>query len=345
MIKIALDAMGGDHAPHDVVHGGIEAARLSKDRFEVVLVGNQSAVQREVSRHFHHQNLPISIVHASQQIDMDESPAIALKQKKDSSIAVAVRLHREKDVDAVVSAGNTGAVMAQALFGLSRIEGIRRPAIGSLLPAETGRVLLLDVGANVDSRAEDLMQFGIMGSIFYSHLFDEPAPRVGLLSVGHESSKGNAVALKANSLFTRAPFNFIGNVEGGDILAGKAHVVICDGFVGNIVLKFAESLHGLFKANLRRFVRQYIFSQLGAILMKPTFDGIRKVFDYQEYGGAPLLGVQGSCIIAHGRSTPRAIKNAILAAYKMCSENINEHIHSELQKIPDLLKPIHDKSN
>ncbi len=333
MIRIALDAMGGDNAPHDVVHGGIEAARVAKGRFEVVLVGDEAKVKAEIARHFRTQELNVSTVHASQSVAMDELPSIALKQKKDSSIAVAMQLHRNREVDAVVSAGNTGAVMASALFGLQRVEGIRRPAIGSILPCEEGRTLLLDVGANVDSRPQDLLQFGVMGSICYSRLFNEPNPSIGLLSVGHEAVKGNDTTLKAHSLFSKSRLNFIGNIEGGDILRGKANVVICDGFVGNIVLKFAESLHGLFKANLRRLVRKYLFSQIGAVLMKPTFDGIRKAFDYQEYGGAPLLGVQGVCIIAHGRSTPRAIKNAILAAYKMITEDVNKHIQEQVKKL------------
>lgn len=333
MIKIALDAMGGDHAPHDVVHGGIEAARISKGRFQVVLVGDQQAVQKEVDRHFRVTDLPISIVHASQAVSMEDQPSVVLKHKKDSSIAVAMRLHQEKKVDAVVSAGNTGAVMATALFTLRRVPGIRRPAIGSILPTETGRTILLDVGANVDSRAQDLLEFGVMGSIFYSHLFNESDPRIGLLSVGHESVKGNETTIKAHALFKDSPLNFVGNVEGGDVLRGAAHVVICDGFVGNIVLKFAESLHGLFKSSLRRLVRKYLFSQIGAVLMKPTFEGIRKVFDYQEYGGAPLLGIQGVCIIGHGRSSPRAVKNAILAAYKMVTEDVNKHIQEKMAAI------------
>ncbi|MBN2412198.1 phosphate acyltransferase PlsX [candidate division KSB1 bacterium] len=325
MIKIALDAMGGDNAPHDVVHGGIEAARLSRNQFEVVLVGNKESIEQEISRHFHTANLPISIVHASQAVSMHEQPANALKMK-DSSISVSIAMLKDHKVDAFVSAGNTGAVMASALFGLKRIKGIRRPAIGSMLPTETGTSLLIDAGANVDCRPLDLLQFAIMGSIYYSRVYAKPDTTVGLLSIGHEDSKGNEVVIKANELFKDSSINFIGNIEGGDILRGKVHVVACDGFVGNIVLKVAESLHGLLKFNLKRFIRKYFFSQIGAMLMKPTFEGIKKVFDYQEYGGAPLLGVDGNCIIAHGRSTPRAIKNAVLVAYKMVIENVNGHI-------------------
>lgn len=330
MVKIALDAMGGDHAPQHAVHGGIEAARASKGRFQVVLVGDQEAIEKEVAKHFLTQNLPLSIHHASQAVGMDEKPAVALKQKTDSSIAVATRLHHNRDVDAIVSAGNTGVVMAHALFGLKRVQGIRRPAIGSLLPNQMGgTTLLIDVGANVDSRPEDLVQFGLMGSIYVSRLLSIDKPRIGLLNVGHEEGKGNELVNKSYTLFKGCNCNFIGNVEGGDILRGSCDVVVCDGFVGNIVLKAAESLHGLFKINMRRLVKKYLFSQIGAVLMKPTFDGIRQLFDYQEYGGAPLLGVQGCCIIAHGKSTPHAIKNAILAAYKFVIENVNEAIKQQ----------------
>jgi phosphate acyltransferase len=332
LIKIALDAMGGDNAPHDVVHGGIEAARISHGRFEIVLVGDQQSIEHEIARHFRTHDLPLRVVHAAETVAMDELPSLALK-KKESSIAVAMKLQKNGDVDAVVSAGNTGAVMALALFELKRVPGIRRPAIGMLLPSMNGRTLLIDVGANVDSRPEDFIEFGLMGSVFYAHLFTEKYPTIGLLSNGQEAVKGNDTTLKTHHLFLKSNLNFIGNVEGGDILKGKANIVVCDGFVGNIVLKFAESLHGLFKANLRRLVRKYLFSQIGAVLMKPTFDGIRKAFDYQEYGGAPLLGVQGCCIIAHGHSTPHAIKNACLAAYKTVTEKVTEHIQEHIGKI------------
>ncbi len=335
MVKIALDAMGGDHAPHSVVHGGIEAARISKGRFHIVLVGDQSILEKEVEKHFHANNLPISIQHASQVVEMYDQPAVALKQKTDSSIAVSVRLHAEKNVDAFVSAGNTGAVMAASLFGLKRISGIRRPAIGGLLPNEQGsRTLLIDAGANVDCRAEDLAQFGAMGSIYMSHVFDVEKPRVGLLSNGAEEKKGNEVTLKTHSILKASPLNFLGNVEGYDILSGRCDVVVCDGFIGNITLKVAESLHGLLKTSIKRLVHKDLIGQFGAVLMRPTFKNMKKLFDYQEYGGAPLLGVQGYTIIAHGKSTPRAIKNAVLAAYKVVSEDMNSHIKKMIAEIP-----------
>ncbi len=332
MNKIVLDAMGGDNAPHDVVHGGIEAARASKGQYTVVLVGDKEKIEEEISHHFHTQNLPLEIVHASETVLMDEQPSSALR-KKDSSIAVGIKMLKEGEVDAFVSAGNTGAVMASALFGLKRIKGIRRPAIGTLLPSEKGPVMLTDMGANVDCRPLDLLQFGIMGEVYYSHIFAKEDTTVGLLSVGHENSKGNEAVIKANELFQQSSLNFVGNVEGGDIFRGKTNVVVCDGFVGNVILKVAESLFGLFKVSIKRFVRKYFFSQIGALLMKPTFDGIKKAFDYQEYGGAPLLGVDGCCIIAHGKSTPHAIKNAIIAANKMVVENVNYHIKQKMESL------------
>jgi glycerol-3-phosphate acyltransferase PlsX len=333
LVKIALDAMGGDNAPHDVVHGGVEAARAAKGDLEVVMVGDQETIQLHLQRHFHIQDLPVSVVHASQAIAMDEAPAVAVKQKTDASVTVAMRLHKEGLADAVVSAGNTGALMTSALFTLRRMEGIRRPAITTVMPTEKGRMLLLDVGANVDNKPQDLVQFAVMGSTYYSQLFDEPRPTVGLLNIGHEAMKGNEMSQQAYELLMASSVNFIGNMEGGDLLHGKANVVVCDGFVGNVVLKFAESLLGMFNSNLRRLSRKYIFSQIGAVMMKPTFDGIRKIFDYQEYGGAPMLGVQGVCFKAHGRSTPRAIRNAILAAKKMVDGQVNERIQEEIKKM------------
>jgi glycerol-3-phosphate acyltransferase PlsX len=330
-MRIALDAMGGDNAPAAIIHGGIEAARLAKGEYEVVFVGDREQIEREIARHFFTSELSVSIHHAGQKIDMAESPAVALRQKKDSSIAVATRLHKEGGADAVISAGNTGAAMASAVMTLGRIKGVQRPAIGALLPHLLGVTLLLDAGANVDCKPSHLLQFGIMGSVFYSHLFDSGSPRVALLSIGEEDSKGDAVTLEANRLFKRSRLNFVGNMEGGDILRGDSDVIVCDGFVGNILLKFAESIDKVYRSTLRRKIGKHIFRQMGAFLLKPTFERLRKIFDYQEYGGAPLLGVNGVCIVCHGRSTPHAIKNAVREAVRIVREGVNQHIHKELQ--------------
>lgn len=344
MIKIAVDAMGGDYAPRNVVHGAVDSARNAKDQYEIILVGDKYKIEAELIRHFRihfsstfrASELPLSVVHASQQIEMGESPLAAIKAKPDSSIGVALQLQKDGKTNAVVSAGNTGAVMASALFRLGRIPGVSRPGIGQILPSEGGRVLLTDVGANVDSKPIHLLQFAVMGSVFFREIFNVERPTVGLLNVGQEESKGNELVKKAYHILQKSHLNFIGNVEGRDIMRNVANVVVCDGFVGNIVLKFAESFHKVFGSGLRKEIGKRIFSQLGAFLMKPSFDGLRKVFDYQEYGGAPLLGVNGVCIIAHGRSTPRAIKNAIREAFKAAKLNINEMIRVECSKCHEL---------
>ena len=251
-MKIAIDAMGGDNAPADIVHGGIEAARVAKGEYEILFVGDQNAIEREIAKHFRTSELKMSIHHASQKVDMDETPTIAIRQKKDSSIAVAMRLHKEGGADAVVTAGNTGATMASAILTLGRIEGVQRPAIGALLPHMGGVTLLLDVGANVNSKPYNLLQFGVMGSIFYGHLFDQKSPRVGLISVGEEDSKGDMLTLEANKLFRKSALNFVGNVEGRDVLKGDHDVIVCDGFVGNVLVKFAESIDKVYRYTLRR---------------------------------------------------------------------------------------------
>ena len=329
-MRIALDAMGGDLAPAAIVLGGIEAARIFKDDCEIVFVGDEQQVQNEIDQHFRTSELNLSIQHAEQKVDMKDSPTIALRQKKNSSISVAMNMHAKKEVDAVISAGNTGAAMATAVKSLGRINKVLRPAIGTLVPHINGVTLLLDAGANMDCKPEQLLQFGVMGSIFYNHLFDCEKPRVGLLSIGEEDSKGNSVTIEANKLLRKSKINFAGNVEGSEVLRGNFDVVICDGFIGNIMVKFAESIDRVYRHTLRRKIGKKVISQFGAFLLKPTFDRLRKIFDYQEYGGAPLLGVQGICIICHGKSTPRAIKNAVREAVKLVRENVNTHIAKEL---------------
>ncbi len=331
-LRIAIDAMGGDRAPAAAVHGAVEAARLSRGRCTMVLVGDEQVVKKELERHFRVGELDIEVVHAPEQVDMHESPAQAVRQKKNSSIAVAMRLHKEGQVDAVVGAGHTGVMMATALLTLGRMPGVQRPAIGTVLPTLHGRVLLLDVGANSDCKPSHLYQFGVMGSVFMSGLFDLEQPRVGLLSIGEESTKGSELVLQAHRLLAQSQLNFIGNVEGGDILRDVADVVVTDGFTGNVILKFAESVEKLYSISLRRKIGRKIFSLLGAWLLKPTFRHLKEVFDYQQYGGAPLLGVRGTVIICHGKSTPKAIRNAVKEARKMIESGVNEHIAARLRE-------------
>lgn len=330
MIRIAVDAMGGDHAPEEIVDGAIEAARKSEGQYEVVLVGDKAVIEEEINRHHFIKDLPILIEHASQKVEMHESPAISLRKKPDSSIAVAVQLHKEGRVDAVVSAGNTGAVMAAALFLLRPIEGVQRPAIGSFMPHEDGVCLLIDAGSNIDCKPEHYLQFGMMGSIFMNHIIGIDTPRVGLLNVGEERSKGSEVVQQAYGLLEKSTLNFLGNMEGRDILTGKADVVVCDGFMGNILLKFAESLARMISKTMKRTIRGNLPGAVGLYLIRPSLRKLYRLFDYQEYGGAPLLGVKGNFIISHGSSGSRAIKNAIEEAWKMVKSRVTEHIESQI---------------
>ncbi len=333
VIRIAVDAMGGDRAPEAIVGGAVEAARKAKNRFEIILVGDTPMVNKELHRHFFIKDLPLSVVHASQQVDMGEAPTQALKRKLDSSIAVAVKLHKEGKADAVVSAGNTGAVMATSLFFLRPIEGVMRPALGALFPHGGGVSLLIDGGSNVDCKPMHLLQFGLMGSILMNHLYGMESPKVGLLNIGEEPTKGNEVVLEAYGLLQQSRLNFIGNVEGRDIMRDKADVVVCDGFVGNVLIKFAGSLSKVLSSTLKRKIGSNIAGSIGHLLMKHKFRKLIKVFDYQEYGGAPLLGVNGNVIIAHGSSTAYAVHNAIEAAYKLVISDLPLHIASQIHKI------------
>ncbi|HYQ87111.1 MAG TPA: phosphate acyltransferase PlsX [Bacteroidota bacterium] len=328
-IRIAVDTMGGDFAPRNVVAGAVEAMREAKDRLEVLFVGPQSVVQEELHR-LTENNLNHQIVNAPSIITMDDGAMAAVKEKKDSSIAVGVSLHKEGAADAFVSAGNTGAVMSASTLILGRIEGIGRPTIGAFFPSEMGVCLLLDAGANVDCRPQHLYEFAVMGTIYAREMLMLPNPTVGLLSIGEESSKGNDLTREAYQLLAKSRLNFIGNVEGRDILKGKASVVVCDGFVGNVVLKFAEGVLDLLKTKFRNHAAKNVFSKIWVGMMSRTLRSVMKDFDYQEYGGVPLLGVNGVSIIGHGKSTPKAIKNMILKAEEMVRKNITGSIRDSL---------------
>ncbi len=328
-MKIAVDAMGGDFAPEATVDGAIQAARVARGNYEIVLVGDEQKIRKELSR-FSADKLPISIYHASQIIGMEESPTRALKSKKDSSLVVATDLLKSGKADAVVSAGNTGAFMASALLTLGRLPGVHRPGLGSFIPNEESVCVVIDVGANSDCKPINLLQFAIMGSVYIEHIFDIRNPKVGLLSMGEEESKGNELVRDAHQILKKSKLNFIGNVEGRDILKGTAELVVCDGFVGNIVLKFAESIIGMFTRTLKKSVGKNIPANLGAVLMKPAFRKLRQLMDYQEYGGVPLLGLNGICIVCHGRSTPKAIRSAIREASKMFALDMNRKMQEAL---------------
>lgn len=333
MVRIAVDAMGGDLAPHEIVNGAIESARRSRGRYEIVLVGDQEIIEKELKHHLFVKELPISIEHASQAVGMDEAPSTALRKKPDSSIAVATKLHKTGKVQGVVSAGNTGAVMAAALFVMERIEGVLRPAIGSMFPHETGVSFLLDVGANIDCKPAQLVQFAMMGSIFINHYYGVENPRVGLMNIGEEASKGTETLQKTYQMLKSSALNFIGNIEGNDILRGKADVIVCDGFVGNLLVKFSESIDRMVSLGLKKTIGGNLPGSLGHWLIQPKFRMMWKMFDYQEYGGAPLLGVKGNFVICHGRSTHKAIRRAVTEVLKMVDENIVNHITSQIGMI------------
>lgn len=330
MLRIAVDAMGGDHAPHAIVSGAVDAARKAKGKFEIVLVGDKEQIERELKHHHFIKDISFDIVHASQQIEMEESPSSALRKKPDASIVVAAKLHAEKKVDAVVSAGNTGAVMAAAYFLLQKIEGVLRPTLGSFIPHESGVGFMVDAGANVDCKPEHLYQFSIMGSIFVNHILEINPPKVGLLNIGEEESKGTEIIQKTYQMLKNAPLNFIGNVEGRDVLRGNADVVVCDGFVGNILLKFTESFSRRMLLGLKQTIGRNLIGSIGHRLILPKLRKMLTAFDYQEYGGAPLLGVKGNFIICHGRSTQKAIRVAIQEAVKMAEEKVAEHIETQI---------------
>lgn len=330
-MKIALDAMGGDDSPHVEVEGAVRA--VASLGTEVVLVGDEVQIKNELKKYGNSHNLPLTVVNASEVIAMDELPAMAVRKKRDSSIVVAVRLVKDGRADAVVSAGSTGAVMTACLFELGRLKGINRPAIATIMPTLTGHSVLLDVGANVDCRANNLLEFGIMGDVYARYILKQKEPRVGLLSVGEEGLKGNELIKEAYSLFERAPFNFIGNVEGREIVNGKADVVVCDGFIGNVVLKFGESAAEMILTLLKQEFSKGFLSKLGVIFLRPALNNFRKRVDYSEYGGAPLLGIDGDCIICHGSSDSKAIMNALRVAGEFSEQRVNDHIRENLSLV------------
>jgi glycerol-3-phosphate acyltransferase PlsX len=329
MLTIAVDAMGGDHAPKSEVEGAIRAA--SSLPVKVILVGIEDVVRRELALHPQAEDLPIEVLHASEVITMEDSAAKAVRTKKDSSIRVASRLMREGVVQGVVSAGNTGAVMATAKIVHGMIRGVERPAIAAALPTEKGTpVVVLDVGANVDSTPEMLAQFAVMGEIYSRTIFRNSRPRVGLLSIGEEEHKGNELTKGAWPLLKSLPIDFIGNVEGRDIFRGTADVVVCDGFVGNVVLKVSEGLVGMVTSMLREALEATVTRKIGYVLSRTAYKEFRKRVDYAEYGGCPLLGVKGVSIICHGRSNANAIKNAIRVAAEFAEGKVQEKIEAEL---------------
>ncbi len=328
MTTIAVDAMGGDHAPRAEVEGALEAARELGVR--VILAGREEAVKRELSRH-RHAGLPVEVVHASEVISMDDHAAKAVKQKRDSSIRVAARLVRDGRAQGLVSAGNTGAIMATVKITCGAIPGVDRPALAGVFPTSRGTAaVMVDVGANVDCKPQHLEQFAIMGEIYSRAIFGILRPRVGLLSIGEEQHKGNELTREAYARLEKLPLDFLGNVEGRDLYNGKADVIVCDGFIGNVALKISEGLVETIKYMLKEALSSTLSAKVGYVLSRQAYDLFKKRLDYSEYGGAPLLGFKGCAIVCHGSSSPKAIKNAIRVAAEYADRRINERIEEEL---------------
>jgi len=328
MTTIALDAMGGDHAPRAEVEGALLAARELGVR--VVLVGLEEKVRQELGRH-RHRGLPVEILHAAEVVTMRDSPSQAFRRKKESSLHVAARCVRDGQADALVTAGNTGAAMTVARFVLGTLPSVDRPALAAAFPNMKEKVsVILDVGANVDSKPEQIVQFAVMGEIYYRTIWGVKRPRVALLSIGEEEMKGNELTREASNRLKQAPIHFLGNVEGRDVFRGDVDVIVCDGFIGNVALKISEGLVEHIGGMLKKAIQSSLTSQLGYALSKRAFDSFRKRTDYSEYGGAPLLGVRGVTIIGHGRSNPNAIKNAIRVAAELCRAGVNDKIEQEL---------------
>jgi glycerol-3-phosphate acyltransferase PlsX len=332
-MKIAVDGMGGDYAPEAIVEGAVLAAQ--QYNADLLLVGDERRLERELDRLQAHK-LPITVCHASEVVHMDEAPGMALRRKRFSSIRVAIELVRSGEAQAVVSAGNTGAALAAATMILRPLKGIDRPAIATLLPTQKGFTVLLDAGANVDCKSTQLLQFGIMGNVFAKCVFDKPSPAVGLLAIGEEDTKGNDVTREAFLMLKQSHLNFIGNVEGKHFFRGIADVVVCDGFIGNIALKMCEGLAEMYGQSLKAGLTKTLWRRMAAMLMRPAFNDIRQRVDASEYGGAPLLGVNGTCIIAHGNSTPKAIKNAIHMAKRFIAERVTERIQEDIERNSDI---------
>ncbi|MDR3256867.1 MAG: phosphate acyltransferase PlsX [Endomicrobium sp.] len=330
---IALDMMGGDFAPVSTVEGAILAARSSKHK--ILLVGSEKLISEEIlkyNKRYALASLNIEIINATEVIAMDEHPVKAVRQKKDSSLSVCAKLVSDGKADAFVSMGNSGAIMAAALFYLKRIDGVLRPAISTSFPTIDGHCIIADMGANVDCKPEHLLQFGIMGSLFCEKVTGIEKPRVGLVSIGEEPTKGNELTLAAFDLLKKADINFIGNVEGRDIPKAKADVVVCDGFVGNIILKFGEGLAEMILKLIRKELNHHPIAWASLPFLWLAIKDLRKKVDYSEFGGAPLLGVSDICIIGNGSSNGKAVKNAILTGAKAAEHNLAVDIKEAIAK-------------
>jgi len=329
-MRVALDAMGGDYAPAVTIEGAIETVN-DFEGIDVILVGDENSIKRKLDSKRHLPNR-ISIKHASQVVGMDEAPAAAIRKKRDSSIGRAIELVKNGEADAMVSAGHSGVIMATALLFLRTSPGVDRPAIATIMPTLKAPFVLIDAGANLYCKPENLYQFGLMGSAYCSAIFGRTEAKVALLSIGEEDTKGNELTKESFKLLKKADINFIGNVDGKDIFTGIADVIVCDGFTGNVVLKISEGLADAIVKILKREIAEQSVGRIAYLLMKSALISFKKKTDYDEYGGAPLLGINGTCIISHGRSTAKAIKNALRVAADFSEKRVYEVIASKIEK-------------
>lgn len=332
MKTIIIDAMGSDSRPNSEILGTIKALRENKD-IKIVIVGKKDVLKSKLKK-FKYDADRLEIVNASQEVQMSESPTKALKEKKDSSISVGMELLKKGKGEAFISAGNTGAVMTHSLMQIGRIEQIKRPAISTIIPTPYGETILIDSGANADCKPYHLLQFAVMGEIYAKLVFGKKNPKIGLLSNGEEKKKGNKLTKEANKMINKASFlNFVGNVEGRDVLSGNVDVVVCDGFTGNIVLKTVESIVKFIFKIFKEEISNHFFAKIGALLLKPTLKKMLKNMDSSEFGSAPLLGIKKPVMISHGSSDEKAIKNSINFTYKFISKNFDEILKKDMEKI------------
>lgn len=329
-MKIVVDAMGGDHAPDVIVEGAVLAAR--EFGAHIILVGMKDRVEAALKNYGDRSSLPIEVHHADEIVEMADIPAKAVRTKKKSSVKIGMDLVKSGEAEAFVSAGNTGAVLAFATVILRPLKGVDRPAIAVQLPTLKGASILIDAGANVDCKSLQLFQFAVMGHVFAKYILGKEMPTVGILSIGEEDGKGNEITKEVFQMLKKSHLNFMGNVEGKEVYRGNADVIVCDGFTGNVALKISESLAEMIGVSLKGIFESSLKNKLGYLMMKPAFSHFKKSVDYSETGGAPLLGVNGICIIAHGGSSPKAIKNAIKRAKDLIDKKINQHIQEDIEE-------------
>ena len=338
-MKIALDAMGGDFGPPNLIGGAVLALREYRHIRKLFLVGDAPRLETELRKH-RCSDSRIEIVHSTQVVDMCDKAADAVRRKKDSSVSRAVDLVKHGEADAIVSAGHTGAAVAAATIKLRTLPGIDRPGIAALIPTETNLFVLIDAGANTNCEPENLLQYGIMGAVYSRHVLRFKNPRVGLMSIGGEEMKGNELTKEVFKMLRRSQLNFRGNIEGHDLFEDPVEVVVCDGFVGNVILKTCESIATAIFKWLKHELMRSAPRKAGAFLARDAFRTIRKKTNYEEYGGMPLLGVNGICIISHGASTPLAIKNALRVAAESIEHHVNPHIIEEVQRYHEATAPL-----